>query len=416
MMSAATRSIVLFLLSCLLPFTLALNLINYYWLDTVFGVLTLVGIYFAGRSWSGFKSTFGLKKKVLLSCLAIYLTSGVLGYIFYSPLQSEEWREILNLRWIWGFFACYAAGHILSANSKKVKWHFIALVAVLAWILFRHYRITSGEFMTPDARLQGFYSNPNYLALAVVPIWSFLLAYVLYSSKNCLSRTGAVLALALSTIVLIGTYSRTSWIGIVCALLVALFYAKNRKAAVISAFILTLTGLAITFNLFELKDRILYTFDLSGANSQFARLTVWKVAWQIFLDHPLFGVGFENNSRLHPAYYVKIGYPNEYIVLHAHNQFLDVLSGAGIFGFIGYLGTFGSGLVFFHRRFKSLVETHKKQLALGSLLCIVSLFACSFTDAPFRLHEARNYILILLGFSYGYLDAPRENSNDSTIS
>ncbi len=107
---------------------------------------------------------------------------------------------------------------------------------------------------------------------------------------------------------------------------------------------------------------------------------------------------------MYPEYYAKAGYGPEYIVGHAHNQFLEVMTGAGLLGLIGYLGVFISGFIFFHRRFKEVTETHKKQIALGALLAIVALFFTSMTDAPFRLHEVRNYVLMLLGFSFGFLN------------
>ncbi|WP_226988107.1 O-antigen ligase family protein [Bdellovibrio bacteriovorus] len=393
-----------------MPLSLALNLFNFFWMDAVFAIVTIVALCFSEKSWNDIRSTFGFNNKFLLLCLGAYLGSGILGYFFNSPMQMHEWSKIASLRWIWGFFACFSVGHLLAVNSKKFNWSFSTLIVILAWIIYRQYNLTSGEFITPDHRLQGFYSNPNYFALALVLVWAMVLSFVLYS-KDCPSRTSAILVLIMATIALIATYTRTSWIGMFCTLMVALFYTKNKKAIAISGITFALFAAAVVFNFFELKDRILYTFDFSGVNSQIARLTIWKVSWQVFLDHPLFGVGFENAAKLFPAYYVKLGHANQYVVGHAHNQFLDILAGAGIFGLAGYLGAFGGGLVFFYRSFRSTAELHKKQLSLGSILCIVALFACSWTETPFVQHEVRNFILILLGFSYGYLDGvPKQHT------
>lgn len=403
-MSATRSSSILTLLACFVPLSLALNLFNFFWMDIVFAIVTIIALCFSEKSWDGIRSTFGFNNKFLLCCLAAYLGSGILGYFFNSPMQAHEWNKIASLRWIWGFFACYAVGHLLATHSKKFNWSFSTLIVILAWIIYRQYNLTAGEFITPDHRLQGFYSNPNYFALALVLVWAMVLSFVLYS-KDCPSRTSAILVLILATIALIATYTRTSWIGMICTLMVALFYTRNKKAIAISGLTFALFAAAVAFNVFELKDRILYTFDFSGVNSQIARLTIWKVSWQVFLDHPLFGVGFENAAKLFPAYYIKLGHANEYVVGHAHNQFLDILAGAGIFGLAGYLGAFGGGMVFFYRRFKKSTELHRKQIALGCMLCIVALFACSWTETPFVQHEVRNFILILLGFSYGYLEA-----------
>ncbi|AFY01359.1 O-antigen ligase family protein [Bdellovibrio bacteriovorus] len=401
-MSASRSSIVLTLLACFVPLSLALNLFNFFWMDGVFAIVTIISFCFSEKSWAGIRNTFGFTNKFLLTCLAAYLGSGIMGYFLNSPMQMHEWNKIASLRWIWGFFACHAVGHLLAEKSKKFNWSFTALIGILGWIIYRQYNMTAGDFITPDHRLQGFYSNPNYFALALVLVWAMVLSFVLYSN-DCPSRTSATLALVLATIALIATYTRTSWIGMICTLVVALFYTRNKKAIAISGLTLAVFAAAVALNVFELKDRILYTFDFSGVNSQIARLTIWKVSWQVFLDHPLFGVGFENAAKLFPSYYVKMGHANEYVVGHAHNQFLDTLAGAGIFGLAGYLGAFGGGAVFFYHKLKYSAELHKKQLALGSILCIVALFACSWTETPFIQHEVRNFILILLGFSYGYL-------------
>ncbi|MFV8250681.1 O-antigen ligase family protein [Bdellovibrio bacteriovorus] len=402
-MSTSSPSKVLTLLTCFVPLSLALNLVNFFWMDIVFVLVTIGAFYLSRRSWAELRISFGFQNKILMTCLAVYAGSGILGYFLNSSMSAQEWNKIADLRWIFGLFACLAVGRTIATRSQKFNWLFVTLTVVFVTIIIRHYQITGGQLINPDYRLQGYYSNPNYFALAVVIAWSMLLAFVFYA-KNCISRSWAFLALMLATITLIGTYTRTSWIGMLCVLAVALFYARNKKALIASCFGIALFAVAIFFNFWGLKQRILYTFDFSDASSQLARLTVWKVTWHLFLDHPVFGVGFENAAKLYPAYYIKLGHPNEYMPGHAHNQFLSILSGAGIIGLAAYLGLFGSAVVFFHRKFKSAVEIHQKQLSLGALLCIVALFACSWTETPLIQHEARNYILILLGFSYGYLD------------
>ncbi|WP_374032727.1 O-antigen ligase family protein [Bdellovibrio bacteriovorus] len=319
-------------------------------------------------------------------------------------MTSNEWNKIANLRWIWGFFASYSMGHILASTPKKIQiktWHFTALQAVLLTVVAKHLNDTSGVFFFRSNRMQGFYSNPSYFAMAVVVLWATLLPFLIYS-KNRREGVWAATVTTSLTIILIATYTRSAWLAMTSVLLFTLLYTKNSKAITVSISALLIGGAAIYLNALGMKDRVLQSFDLTGF-AQVSRIEIWNATWNIFLDHPIFGVGFENARNLYQEYYIKLRQPTSYIPGHAHNQFLDVLSGAGIFGLIGYLGTFGTGIVFFHRRFKTAKELLPKQLSLGALLCIVALFGCSLTETPIIQQETRNYILIILGFSYGYL-------------
>lgn len=130
----------------------------------------------------------------------------------------------------------------------------MALITVLCVITFKHYQWTSCRIFVPDFRLQGFYSNPNYYALAIILVWSMMISFIRYA-KDCQSRTCANFALvSLSTVALIATYIRTSWIGMICTLLIALYYARSKKAAYASVAAFTLFIIAAALNFFELKD------------------------------------------------------------------------------------------------------------------------------------------------------------------
>ncbi|ASD63973.1 O-antigen ligase family protein [Bdellovibrio bacteriovorus] len=402
-MSINTSKFTSTLILAFFPLSLAINLVNFFWMDTVFILSTIGALFWAKRSHSDLKEVFGLKSKTLLVLLLIYFFSGITGYVLHSPMQTNEWVKISNLRWIWGLFACYSIGHILAAQGKKMldHRHFIALLTVLLAIVFNHLNVTSGAFFSPAVRLQGFYSNPAFFAMAAVVLWASLIPYLIYNHSKA-SGLGATALLTCLTVILIATYTRSSWIAMVAVLIFTLFYTKNKKAILVAGLTLAAATTAVLFNLFQMKDRILQTLDFSGV-SQGARIEIWNATWHIFLDHPVFGVGFEYAVKLYKDYYIKLGQSTVYIPGHAHNQFLDVLSGSGIVGLIGYLGVFGAGFVFFHKKFKSATDILSKQLSLGSLLCIVALFGCSFTETPIIQQETRNYVLIVLGFSYGYL-------------
>ncbi len=406
------RSLFFKLLAYFVPLSLAINFLNFYWMDIVFAFVAIVVFCLSEKEWSVIRATFGFENRFFIGCFAVYFASGIVGYFLYSSMQAKEWREISDLRWGLSFFSCYAVGTLVARMYPKFNWRFLLLSLVLAWMIVSHYVVTGGDFLDSKQRFHGFYSNPNYYGMAGVLVWAVLLSFTFYS-KDQISRFLVVVALILTTYTLIGTYTRTVWIAMLCVLFVALLYARIRKAAFISAAVLVAVLIAVYFNAFEIKDRILYSFDLSSNSSQGARLAVWSVNWQIFLDHPIFGVGFENSSKLYPQYYLDVlSQTGGYIPGHAHNQFLNILTGSGLVGLFAFLGIFISGLVFFHRKFRASLEIEQKQLSLSSLLCIIAFFACSMTETPIIQQETRNYLLIVLGFSCGYLSVKRFVTNN----
>jgi hypothetical protein len=63
--------------------------------------------------------------------------------------------------------------------------------------------------------------------------------------------------------------------------------------------------------------------------SNAVRFTLWEIGWEIFKDHPIFGVGDIHLQKYHVQY--KKPYDKE-IHGHLHNNFIHVLATLGIFG------------------------------------------------------------------------------------
>ncbi|MGZ3769116.1 MAG: O-antigen ligase family protein [Bdellovibrio sp.] len=397
--------------SLILSFCAALNLINFYWLDIFFVLIFLAGSWQVVRNRAtSFTTEFNFKLNIFNILVLIFLSSGILGYILSSPMGKEQWNDIVGLRWVLGFYAFYYLGRQFRIHKNKLSiFSFFPLITLL-YILTKHWIFAGGKLANPNVRLQGFYQNPNHFALAVALLWAFIVGLTVIKDK---SKANFVLNLLTSVVIaisLIATYSRSAWAGAGFAFIAALYCVKSRKLYYVGSGLAVTTALILLSNSFGLKDRLLYSFDMSSTSAQNLRTTVWKVAWQIFIDHPFFGVGFAENARLFPEYYAKLGFSSNDIVGNTHNQYLEILSGAGIFGLIAYLGIFVVALRYLQRKFKSADTIQGKQISLGAILTIVALIISSITDTPFRLHEARNYLMILLGFSFGYLDLEKKTS------
>jgi O-antigen ligase len=138
--------------------------------------------------------------------------------------------------------------------------------------------------------------------------------------------------------------SRSSWIYLLAiAALAALRYrslrtAEARRAMIYAAALLP--GLAFAHFIAELPwlapptlhttvvDRV---FSLAGTQSE--RLTLWRVAWAMFLEHPLLGVGWGQFAWHNFMLTGKVdGMVLTGLYNHAHNLLLQLLAETGLIG------------------------------------------------------------------------------------
>jgi O-antigen ligase len=120
------------------------------------------------------------------------------------------------------------------------------------------------------------------------------------------------------------------------------------------------------------------------------RAHFWQGTWQMIKDRPLLGAGLGAFGTVYPRYDTSSGL---YRLEQAHNDYLQILSDAGIVG--GLLG-----LVFVVALFRMAVarmQSHDKfrrGVALGALAGCAGVLVHSFFD--FTLHTTANALLFLL--------------------
>jgi putative inorganic carbon (HCO3(-)) transporter len=135
-----------------------------------------------------------------------------------------------------------------------------------------------------------------------------------------------VVALVLATIL---TFSRQTIFPLIVVLLAVLFREARSKwvYAVVGAVVLI--GLFFVPGMYWHRITTIATvFDETSEDWSLAmRIRAFNAAWRMFLDHPLTGVGL-NNFIVRSGLFVKIG---------AHNGYLEVLTGVGLFGFIAFM-------------------------------------------------------------------------------
>ncbi|GMQ90566.1 MAG: hypothetical protein BMS9Abin10_0961 [Gammaproteobacteria bacterium] len=123
-----------------------------------------------------------------------------------------------------------------------------------------------------------------------------------------------------------------------------------------------------------------------------ARLQMWRAAWLMFKDHPVWGVGRGNYEKA-VVKYVERGlvHPDVAQNSHPHNAFLGTMASKGTVGLLAILALLLYPLAVFVRTFKRSPQTAMLGITHISGFAIFSLFE----SAPFN---KGNFITIFLIF------------------
>lgn len=133
-----------------------------------------------------------------------------------------------------------------------------------------------------------------------------------------------------------------------------------------------------------------------GGDASNGRLHFWSIAWQIFLDHPIVGSGFESYGVAFTRYDTWNGI---FRVERAHNDYLQILAEGGILG-IACVGAF---LYWFFR--KGLVSVahagigFRRDVAVGAIAGCTGILVHSFVDFPLRTWSNSFFFLLLVALA-----------------
>lgn len=105
------------------------------------------------------------------------------------------------------------------------------------------------------------------------------------------------------------------------------------------------------------------------------RIDLWRAAWEVFLEHPLTGVGVANFAWVSPYYSMKAAsmIREDGSGAVAHNSFLSVLAETGVIGFLLFSMV---QMAFFLRAFRN---RNFHPLAKGLMLGLLSYWIASLT-------------------------------------
>lgn len=298
--------------------------------------------------------------------------------------------------------------------------------------------------------LYGFYTDTNHAAAYAV-VFALYSLWLLDACRRGVIEggKGLVKGFAIANLVVQSCYfplanSRGAWLclivaGVMCVFLYAFCTGLKTKntvkraalaaaCAVLAVLVLCLalvavrSGLSVLSKLVDFRAASAPTEQLPGDTPVYwddqgadtftktddgfgaGRLVIWKEALQLFLHHPVLGIGPDNS-----AYYAQLYTLGERLPYGSalHNSFLDLLVDYGIVGFLLLMSFFACCAVGILRRVFAGKVTRGSYLALLSVVFLagVSVFlSCSFINTT-----AMYYLMLcMLSFLLAQREAVKE--------
>jgi len=294
--------------------------------------------------------------------------------IFAAALDEKQ-----NITKLFGFYA-FGIGTftILSAVDFYLGLNLLGKYAQIdpANVLIDWGSIDSTRIGLYRLRGIGFSMAINRMALWIgfAAIWSFGCGQISTRTKAMLYYLLG-LAFMLS---LLATGSRSGIIGSILGIVVLLLHKLSFKRAVV---VFLITGAIFVVSAFIIPgDFLRARFNLSELSEGGGRVLPWKVAIQIFLENPVFGVGPLGYSRT----FTNLDF-SQYFTASAdpHNALLELLSQKGLVGTIPFVL-----LVLYGFYYIFIVKIKEQDLKpwIGTIrgLSISAVFICSFNTYQYE--------------------------------
>jgi len=184
-------------------------------------------------------------------------------------------------------------------------------------------------------RARGFFSNTMSYSYCLGQCLAMAFGFFLCSLKSKSPDKKNLAFFVAMAIGLVFTFTRGAWVGTGVALLAMSFLYNWRVGLWALAAVVAVVGVA-AFASPAVHERLITISQSTPDQSVAQRYDLWRANWEMFKDHPWFGIGYGYNYYFTPEYNLRIfGHPA--FVAQAHNNFLQVIAGCGIIGFFCWL-------------------------------------------------------------------------------
>jgi O-antigen ligase len=290
-----------------------------------------------------------LKKTGVEMALLVFSVAVVIGALLANGLPMKMRIDAVGqLRWILLLYALTTLFSQYADWQKKFVNLLIGFYVIVA--IYSVYQAFTGDtlFGILDAteadhygghalwRARGLFSNTMSYSYCLGQCMTMAFAFFIGTRREKSSRDYKYLYFfAAMAVSLVFTYTRGAWVGSGIALVAMSFLYNWRLGLKVTGSIAALVVVCAMISP-AVHDRLLMFTQASPDQAVSERYDLWRANWAMFKDHPWFGVGYGYNYYFTPEYNQKIfGHPA--FVAQAHNNFLQVIAGCGLVGFLAWV-------------------------------------------------------------------------------
>lgn len=361
----------------------------------LFSLAILRSLAEGGSAWR----SMILKKELLLFLGVAFLS------LFWGTPALTGYR-LLGINFILGL-VIFGITHFTVSSFRSL--HFLSLLLILMlslnalYAIFFHlkfgYRAVSLFVETPT------YSGHYFVQAIALTVGAY------FSPPFRKIRALLLPAMVILLIALFLTLTRAAWLAFFFLLMLCLFFSNIPKRYLIYGGIAVGTIVSFAFIVLSadtfgimLKSRL--ATDVQSANLSIGsiafRILLWQSAWELFLQNPILGIGFDNFvvlNALTPSFPIvrALGGADLYV----HNIYLEILAEMGLVGF----AVFAMLIVVTYKRIAYLLR-HMKQHEYRFLLLgyggVLSLwFFMGLSEAALYTPVTAIFFFFLLGIISG---------------
>lgn len=346
-----------------------------------------------------------LGDKALLALMATIVLSALIA----APPSSDKVFIIGNSRFVLLFLAIRVGLESLTIEqiARGLRFLGIAVILISTYAISQHF---TGKDLIRGAsdpisqvwtggesafRSRGMWGHPVTFGHSMALSFTMCLGVLLAVKNSPKVRIIFGAAVLLSGMSLLWSYTRGAWIGVAAAVFVMSLYLGRKVAiaSILSGVILVGGGAAVSE---KFRDRLASIVSMTN-QSNTERLDVWRANIAMFKDNPILGVGYGVNEEIIGDYYTKLGITQEFGG-HAHNNYLQFLSGTGLLGFAAYTAFSLIFLWMSHQLLRRLpAEAYwQRAIAIGALGAQVALHVGGLTECNFKDAEVNHQYMLIL--------------------
>lgn len=333
--------------------------------------------------WLGGATLFSYDPRVSVSSLSEVFT---LTALFLAPLLVRGERDV-----------------------RRIVTGLIVVAALIACFGLAQYLVGYGDI---DRRIRGPLSH--YMTFSgILLIADFLLIASLLDRRARPDgsrhgwrrylrywRYGALLVL---NIALLGSYTRSAWVGLGVTFTLLVLARKPRWLLAYAPAVLLFILLAPI----PLLHRVSSITDLRDL-SNYDRICMVQAGLTMVAERPLFGQGPDLVERRYPIY--RPATAPRYDVPHLHNSFLQLAAERGLPALLAYLAMTGASLAVARRRYQAEGGRHgpRADLYLGVMLALLAFNLAGLFENNWGDTEVQRWVLFLLALPFCLLLPGRE--------